>query len=404
MKILLAHNLYQQRGGEETVFEQEKNLLERGGHQVQTYCRSNDEAGQYSGFAKLGLARQTIWSDRTFDEVSALLRRDRPDVVHVHNTFVMISPSIYWACDQAGIPVVQTLHNYRLFCPNGYFLRDGGICEDCVQYSLWHSVQHACYRQSRLQSAAVAATLAWHRRKGTWRDRITTYIALTEFARAKFISAGLPAEKVVVKPNFVDPDPGVRSGNGEFACFVGRIVPEKGIATLLRAWELVPRDIPLVVCGDGPMLEQAKATAQQRGLANVQFAGRLTRAATLQTLKRARFLVFPSEWYESFPMTILEAYACGVPVIASAVGALLEIVEDGKTGKVFKLGDAAELAATVEWAWRDPEVVSAMGAEARRTYESKYTGEANYVRLMQIYQDAIRVRANEASVPAGTPA
>jgi glycosyltransferase involved in cell wall biosynthesis len=404
MKILLVHNLYQHRGGEETVFEQEKTLLERAGHQVQTYCRNNAEAEQYSGFAKLRLAGQTVWSDRTFREVSELLRRERFDVVHVHNTFVMISPSVYWACDAAAVPVVQTLHNYRLFCPNGYFLRDGHICEDCVQHSLWHSVQHACYRDSRPQSAVVAATLVRHRRKGTWRDRITTYIALTEFARGKFIAAGLPADKVVVKPNFVDPDPGARAGAGEFACFVGRVVPEKGINTLLRAWQQVPPEIPLVVCGDGPMLEEARAMAKQRGLAHVRFAGRLSRAATLETLKRARFLVFPSEWYESFPMTILEAYACGVPVIASAVGALLEIVENEKTGKLFRLGDAADLAAAVEWAWHNPERIAAMGAQARSVYQAKYTGEANYARLLQIYQGAIRARSGRPASAAGTPA
>lgn len=395
MKILLIHNAYRERGGEDTVFEQESELLRCAGHEVIAYQRSNAEIEGYSPLRKLVLPIQLVWSSSAYAEVRQILRSTRPEIVHVHNTFMVTSPSVYTACKKEGVPVVQTLHNYRLYCPAATFLRNGEICEECVQHSLWRSVSHACYHGSHAQSAAVAAMLAAHRLRGTWANDVDVYIALTEFSRKKFIAAGLPAEKIVVKPNFVHPDPGVRSArtSGDYALFIGRLSAEKGVATLLAAWERMPREIPLTIVGDGPLRHSLASWAQQKGLSNISFLGRLTRSGALDVLKRARFLVFPSEWYEGFAMTLVEAFACGVSVVVSRMGVMPEIVEEQRTGIFFRPGDAEDLAAKSLWAWTHSAEMERMGATARQEYEAKYSGIENYRMLMRIYKNAIRPSA-----------
>jgi glycosyltransferase involved in cell wall biosynthesis len=402
MNILLVHNAYQQWGGEDTVFEQELAMLRDAGHRVATYRRSNHEIEDYGPLNRLALVRETVWSETSRRDFARVLARQEPDIVHVHNTFQVISPSIYWACYDAQVPVVQTLHNYRLFCPSGDFLRRGEVCEECVEHSLWRSVRYACYRHSRTQSAVVATMLAYHRHEQTWTRCIDTYIALSEFARQKFIAAGLPADRVVVKPNFVHPDPGSQQSQGEYAIFVGRLSAEKGVQTLISAWVRLATSIPLVVVGDGPLYEDLRTQATERVLNCVVFKGRMPREATLEAIKRARFLILPSECYENFPLTIPEAYACGVPVIAAAIGALQELVEDEITGVKFRVGDAADLAEKVEWAWTHPERTSEMGRRARRTYEEKYTGKKNYLLLKSIYDRVLAQRgsATGAAVPS----
>jgi len=383
MNILLVHNSYQQRGGEDVVFEQETELLRQRGHRVIVYVRSNSEIQDYSPLRRLALAKQTIWASDAHDEIAALIRRKKPDLVHVHNTLVMISPSVYSACQDAGVPVVQTLHNYRLFCPEANFLRKGHICEQCLDKSLIHSVVHGCYRESRFSTAPVALMLAFHRARQTW-DLVHSFIALSKFARSKFVQGGVPAQKLVVKPNFVYPDPGVREHAGEFALYVGRLSAEKGVDTLLHAWKHVKARIPLFIIGDGPLSQQLSSECEQDS--RISFFGRLPRAQVLDAMKRARFLVVPSICYENFPMSIVEAYACGLPVIASDIGAIQEMVESGRTGLLFRPGDAPELAEWIEWAWNHPADLTRMGAECRADYESKYTAEGNYKSLMTIYE------------------
>lgn len=393
MTILLVHNSYQRAGGEDVVFEQERQLLERARHSVITYCRSNWEVDQYSGVKLLQLAGRAVWSTETHKEFAGLLDREKPDLVHVHNTFVMISPSIYSACQAAGIPVVQTLHNYRLLCPAATFFRDGHVCEECVEHSLWRAVRHGCYRESRVASATVALMLAIHRQRQTWDRAVNCYIALSEFSRERFIKSGLPAGKVVVKPNFVYPDPGMAAdGVGEYALFVGRLSPEKRVNTVLRAWARIGDRVPLLIIGGGPELLGLKEEASRLGLSRVVFYGQLPRDQTLAAMCKARFLLFSSEWYENFPVTIAESFARGVPVICSRLGAMKEIVHDGRTGLHFMPGDSTHLAEKVEWAWNHPSDMQEMGKEARREYETKYTAEKNYPLLMQIYQRAIAGR------------
>lgn len=392
VKILLVHNTYQQPGGEDVVFNQERMMLENAGHRVIVYKRSNWEVAEFHGIRRVAMAKRAIWASDTRREFGRLLHDEKPDVVHVHNTFVMISPSIYSACYEAHVPVVQTLHNYRLLCPAGTFFRDGKVCEECVQNSLLRSVQHACYQNSRPATAIVALMLASHRLRGTWGREISCFVALTEFSRSKFIEGGFPPEKVFVKPNFVYPDPGARTGIGDYALFVGRLLPGKRVSTVLAAWKRLRIPIPLRVLGGGPDQTSLEAQAAKYGLSNVCFCGHVPREQTLAAINNARFLIFPSEWYENFPVSIVESFACSTPVIVSGMGAMEEIVTNGRIGLHFAPGDCEDLAQKVEWAWTHPEEVRAMGIEARREYESKYTAEKNYPMLMEIYSRAIESR------------
>lgn len=396
MRILVAHNAYQHRGGEDAVLEAETQLLAERGHAVIRYQRSNDELRNGSGFSSLRAGFETVWASRSYREVKALIAERKPDVAHFHNTLAVISPSAYYACAEAGVRIVQALQNYRLLCPAATLMRDGKVCEDCQGRSVaWPGVVHACYRDSRAATAAVASMLAVHRAMGTWRKRVDVYVAPTEFARRKFVEGGLPSEKIVVKPNFLSCDPGTKTGAGAYALFIGRLSEEKGLRVLLGAWGLLRETIPLRIAGDGPLREELGREIGAKGLTGVELLGQVPSEEIAGLLHGARFLVFPSVWYEGLPMTIAEAFACGVPVIASRLGAMEEIVEDSKTGLHFAPGGKADLAAKVECAWTHAEEMQEMGRAARREFEEKYTGAANYKRLMGIYEMAMAKPVSE---------
>jgi glycosyltransferase involved in cell wall biosynthesis len=392
LRVLVVHNRYVLPGGEDRVFESEVQLLTQFGEDVSTL----EEQTIYPQgvLQKIGIAANSLWSTEWHRKFRVRLREFRPDVVHVHNFFPVISPSVYYACHKAAVPVVQTLHNYRLSCPGATFYRDGKICEECVDQGPLHSIRYGCYRGSKSGTASVALMLELHRRAGTWKLMVDCYIALTEFARKKMIAAGLPPEKVRVKPNFVLPDPGKRTGAGEFALFVGRTEELKGIPTMLQAWRRLSQPIPLVIVGDGPYASKMKAEIAQHGCSNVDYRGALSRADTIAAMKQARFLVFPSEWYEGFPMTIAEAFACGVPVITSRLGSMEEIVQDGRTGLHFNPGDPDDLARKVEWAWSHPLELDRMGLAARAECEEKYTAKRNFEILKEIYRGVISARGH----------
>jgi glycosyltransferase involved in cell wall biosynthesis len=400
MKIMMVHNYYQERGGEEVVFESEKRLLEQAGHTVIPYVRSNMELNSASVLDRIAIAQRMFWSPRSRSEVSALLDSASPDIVHIHNTFMVISPSIYSACSERGIPVVNTLHNFRLLCPGGNFFRDGAICTECLDQSLLQSVRHACYRNSRGATAAVALMLSSHRALNTWYSAVTRFIALTEFAREKYVAAGFPAGKVVVKPNFADSDPGERSRAGNYAVYVGRLLEDKGLRILLDAWSKLPAQYPLQIVGEGPERAALEAQARELQLTGVTFRGRMPRAAAIEMVKGARFLIVPSRWYEGFPMCIVEAFACGTPVLCSKLGGMIEIVENNVTGLHFEPGDAQDLAGKVGWAWNHPAELSTMGRLARRKYESHYTAERNYSLLMGIYEQALADQTSPNLLPS----
>jgi glycosyltransferase involved in cell wall biosynthesis len=385
--VLCVHNRYIQPGGEDQVFQSESQLLAQNGVRVEKV----EEQTTYpsSLVRKIEAAVDCVWSRSWHQKFKTLLRDMRPDVVHIHNFFSVISPSVYYACKEAGVPVVQTLHNYRLACPAASFYRDGKICEECLDRGPFHAVKYGCYRESKLATAALATMLEVHRRKNTWTEMVDCYVALTEFARQKMIQGGLPADKIRVKPNFVLPDPGPRTSDGDYALFVGRLVDLKGVGTLIKAWSKLPASIPLVIAGDGPYRPEMEKLIAELKLANVDYRGRLSRNETLATMKGARFLMFPSEWYEGFPVTIAESFACGVPVLCSRLGGMQEIVDDGRTGLHFTSGDAADMTEKVQWAWSNPEETSNMGLEARAEFEAKYSAERNFGMLTEIYESVI---------------
>jgi len=364
-------------------------MLRNAGHEVITYFRSNDEIKQLSRAQRLALIPNTIWSASTRTKFKALLAREKPSIVHVHNTFVRISPSVFSACQEVGIPVVHTLHNYRLMCPTGLFYRDGHVCEECVEKSLWSGIRHGCYHDSGSATAVVAGMIAVHRMLRTWSRPGHFYIALSQFARHKFVESGLADERIFVKPNFVHPDPGLPSEKEQYAVFAGRLSSEKRVDNLLRAWERSKSRFPVLILGDGPERAGLEEAARQRNLSGIDFKGRVPREQVIEIIRKARFLIFPSELYENFPVAIVEAFACSTPVICSRMGAMQEIVSDGSTGLQFTPGQIDDLAEKMDWAWAHPDQMSDMGRQSRREYETKYTAETNYKLLMDIYDRAI---------------
>ena len=377
MRILLAHNRYQQAGGEDAVLAEEQKLLLQNGVEVELYEQDNHNI---ANMQPLQVAVDTIWSRRTTAEITERIRQFRPDVIHVHNTFPLISPSLYFAADKQGVPVVQTLHNFRLFCAQAMFMRNGSVCEDCIGHVPWRGVMRRCYRESGTQSAVVVGMQSLHRWLGTYRNKVTRYIALNNFCRDKFIEAGLPAERIAIKPNFVDlaaPEIATRRGG----LFVGRLAAEKGIGTLAQAVGLYP-DAHINVIGHGP--EEQKL----HGLSPISLLGWMQSPEIYERMARASYLVMPSIWYENFPRTLVEAYACGLPVIASRLGAMAELVHDGKTGLLFNPGDADDLAQKLRWADAHLDEMQRMGEAARREYETNYTSEINFRQLMHIYDEA----------------
>jgi glycosyltransferase involved in cell wall biosynthesis len=382
MQVLSIHNSYQIRGGEDESREAEQRLLREMGHSVEVYEENND---RLSSLNAIQLACKTVWSKEAYKTVKQLLARQPHDIVHVQNFFPLISPSVYYAAKSMGVPVVQTLRNYRLLCPNAMFFREGRVCEACIGKAIpLPGVLHGCYRESQTASGAVATMLTVHRLMQTWMQKVDLYIALTEFARQKFIQGGFPEDKIVVKPNFVNPDPGIGQGSGGYALYVGRLSVEKGLDTLLAAWEKLGKQLPLKIVGDGPLANQVVEAAQRLG--NVEWLGRKPVQEVYALMGEAKLVIFPSKWYETFGRVAVEAFAKGTPVIAANIGAIAEVVEHGRTGLHFQPGNAVDLATQVEWALSHPSELAQMRREVRAEFENKYTAKQNYRQLMEIYK------------------
>ncbi|MCU0527264.1 MAG: glycosyltransferase [Elainella sp. Prado103] len=386
LRILTVHNHYQQLGGEDTIFATESDLLESYGHPVRRYTVHNDRV---TGMGTLALAQATLWNREIYQEIRSVIRDHRPEVVHFHNTFPLISPAAYHAAKAEGVAVVQTLHNYRLICPNGLFFRDGQICEDCLGKPVpFPGVLHGCYRNSRSASAAVATMVKFHDWLGTWDRAVDVFIAYSQFALKKLLAGGLPADKFQFKTNFLHPAPNPGQGQGNYALFVGRLSPEKGIPTLLKAWQQLSGQIPLRIVGEGPLAPQVQAAIEQG--ANIEWLGRRPLSDVYELMGEAQFLVFPSEWYETFGRVAIEAFAKGTPVLAANIGAIAELVTPGQTGRHFQPGNATDLAEQVQWLLSHPHEMSQMRQQARSEFETKYTAPENYQRLMEIYGLALQ--------------
>lgn len=393
MKILQVHNFYQHPGGEDQVFAAEYELLVNHGHQVTRYQADNDDISHMSA-ARAALA--THWNGNAYRAIRRLLTEQQPDIIHSHNTFPLISPSLYYAAAAEHVPVIQTLHNYRLICPGANLYRDGHVCEDCVGSLIpVGAVLHRCYRNSRAASIVTASMLATHRLAGTWASKVNTYLTLTNFARSKFIEGGLPAEKVMVKPNFLRTDPQPGSGDGGYAFFAGRICEEKGVRTLLEAWRVLhsrsQRPIALKIAGDGPLLDWGRSFSAD--LPCIDWLGRLPHDQIMDLTRRAHFLICPSLYHEGGPLTIIEAFGCATPVIASDLASMNEFVADGVNGFRFRMGDAAHLAERIELLFAHPELMPTLRHAARQCYLENYTAERNYALLMNIYASALRTKS-----------
>jgi glycosyltransferase involved in cell wall biosynthesis len=390
MKILLCHNYYQQPGGEDQVFADEANLLQSRGHEVVRFTMHNDDINEMN---PLSVAAKTLWNSGSYRELSGLLQRERPDVVHFTNTFPLISPSAYYAVKRQGIPVVQSLHNYRLLCPVSTFQRDQQVCEDCLGKMIpWPALLHGCYRSSRLATGAIVAMTTLHRAMRTWQRMVDRFVALSHFSAAKFVEGGLPADKIVVKPNFMSTDPGVGSGKGAFALFVGRLSAEKGIDTLLKTWDQVTDSLPLKILGDGPLASLVEQHAAKDP--RVQWLGRKPSAEVLEHLKSATCLVMPSQWYECCPKTLIETLAVGTPAVVTNLGAMAEMIEHESTGLHFERRNATDLARQVHRLASDPELTARMRRAARQRFEDAYTADFNYEQLLGIYEQVCQPKTS----------
>ena len=401
MKILVAHNRYRLPGGEDEVAAAETALLRRKGHEVETYLEDNR---RIRGLSVLQAGLESIWSLSSYRKVRDRLREFRPEVVHCHNTFPLISPSIYFACEKEGIPVVQSLHNPRLMCPAACLSRNSQVCERCVGKNFaWPGVLHGCYHDSRLQTAAVASMLSVHRTLKTWRTKVDAYIVFTDFYRRKFIEAGLPADRLVVKPHFLYPEPPpFQAGTREYALFVGRLNEEKGLKVLLEAWRHL-QHIPLKIRGEGPLSSYVREWIDANPARNVELVDRLSKNDLRGLMRNARFLVWPSQgYYETFGLVALEAFSMGVPVLTGRLGVNGEIVDDGRTGLHFSPGDPGDIAHTVQRAWSSESELRRMGRQARIEFEMKYRPDENYAALMRIYRAAISRKSTDPV--AGTSA
>jgi glycosyltransferase involved in cell wall biosynthesis len=385
VRIGIFHNRYHHRGGEDSAVEVETELLAKAGHDVRLLTVDNrEEIAGLSGALRAGLRARR--NPKTRARLQRFLADGPLDVAHVHNFFPLLSPALHEALVHAGIPVVQTLHNYRLLCANGMLHRDGRSCEECLARGPWHAVRHACYRDSRLQTAVWAEMTAHHRRCGTWHTCVDLFTTPSRFARDKLLQAGLPAERMCVLPNPVL-DPGPPTPAGEGGVYVGRLSSEKGVDLLLEAWRSLD-GVPLSVVGSGPDERRLREIAAS--LPDVRFLGRVPRDRALRAMQEAAFVVAPSRLYEVFPMALLEALSIGRAVVAPRRGAHCEAVEPGRTGLLYEAGDAASLAGCCRALAADPDRARAMGREARRVFEESFAPERSLERHEAVFREVTR--------------
>lgn len=401
-RILQVHNFYQIPGGEDVVVRNEKRLLEEHGHKVYTYYRTNKELNERGILGKLMLPFSAVYSFRTVREVKKLIKENNIDIVHVHNTLTMVSPSVFYAAFQCNVPVVQTLHNFRMLCPAGSFFRDNVICEECVSGGLKCAVKHKCYRNSTLQTIVSAMILKIHRTLGTYRR--VNFICLTEFNKKKLLDSldtatalkskqAVDASRVYIKPNFTFAEgitPNENQDTEEYFLFAGRVEALKGADIAIKAFEKIP-DKQLYIAGTGPMMDEMQKYVKDHNIQNIKFLGYLQKEEMTERFYHAKAVIMTSQCYEAFAMTIAEAYSYGVPVIAGRVGNMAGMVKEGITGVKFEYNSADDLAKKVrEFETMDLKVLK---ENAREFYQTRLRPEDNYRNLMEIYEDISKERA-----------
>jgi glycosyltransferase involved in cell wall biosynthesis len=390
LKILLAHAFFQQFGGQDAVALAEREMLERHGHDVIFYSRRNDEIKNFGLARKARFIADTVYSRRTARDLESLVAANRPDLAYVHNIYPLISPAIYHVLHALGIPVVQCVHDSRPLCSNGLFYTEGQVCERCKGGNYLHGVVHCCYRNNYFLSGLYAFTLGVNR-FANMLDKISAFICLNEFYRTKFLEAGVAANKLFLRPNSIDALPLMPAPAPEarpYAVYFGRLSPEKGLLTLLRAFEQAA-PARLKIAGTGPMEAELQQFIRDKGLDNVELVGFLSGAQKSELLSRALFAVIPSEWYENFPVVALECFAAAKPIVASRMGGLPSIVSEGETGLLFTAGNATEIAEKVRYMFAHPYEADRMGRRAREIVETKYSRERSYQDLMDIFRKVV---------------
>lgn len=393
LHIVMLHNRYQYAGGEDVSTDADVELLREYGHRVTLIEVHNDIIKAYSQFAKLKLFAETAWNLKVYREMRSQLQKLKPDLVHVQNFFPLFSPSIHAAARSLKIPTVQHLHNFRLGCLNGYLFREGKICEACVGRNPWRGVGYGCYRDSPIASLAVWAMVTFNRWRRTWEQDVSAFITPSHFAAAKLKEIGIRSDHLYVKPYVINPvdrkiSSSIKSVNPNFL-FVGRLSAEKGVITLLRAWaELNMTDWELKIIGDGSEKSNLLKFVDTAGLENVEFVGYLTPSQVTTAMQSATAIIVPSQWYETFGRVVVEAFACGKPVIASDLGALSELITSEHNGFLIPCDHISAWAEKLHWCGINPEAMQILEKNAYQTYQELYTRSTNYQQLMEIY-DAV---------------
>jgi len=385
MRILMLHNRYKVPGGEDVSTLMQVELLRSNGHTVELFEESNDRI-EILGVTRT--AARAIWSPQSYSRINALLDADRFDVMHVQNFFPLLSPSVYYAANGHGIPVVQSLRNFRLICPEGMLYRDGRACTECVGKRFASpGVRHSCYRQSRAGTAVVASISTAHRIAGTWRDRVSLYVTPSEFAAAMYAQGGWNPDSILTIPNSVHPDPGAGSGTGGYALLVSRLVPQKGIETLLDAWRYADVSYPLKIAGDGPLRSAVERAASLNP--SISYLGPVPLQEAYDLMGHATFVVVPTTGVETFGRVAAEALAKGTPALVSDLGGLTEIVDDGVTGWLVKPGDHQHLADRVVWMIEHRDGVAKMRRRARTAFVERFSSDRVVQQWVTAYRDVI---------------
>lgn len=382
-KVLIVHNYYKIPGGEDTVVANEKQMLESHGHEVTLYSRNNSELKELSVFQKLMLPVNTIFNFKTYRDIKKIIRDKHIEIVHVHNTLNLISPSVYYAAISCKVPVVQTIHNFRLLCPGAIFYRDGHICEDCIKKGLRCSIKHNCYRNSKIQTLACVVSMKFHRMTGIYGK--INYICLTEFNKEKLLLLKqIKKEKVFIKPNFTRNPGNIIPANKREnrIIFAGRLDKLKGVDILFKAWkQMEESDIELMVCGTGPLETWCKEFIKNNKIKNIKMPGFVSNPEIHKLIANSKALILPTQWYEGFPMSIVEAFSVGTPVICSDLGNAGNIVDEGVTGAKFKYNSTEELIKAIIRIYNYSDIYKTIIEK----YKNKYTSDKNYKILSNIY-------------------
>lgn len=395
MRVLVIHNRYRtgSPGGEDIAVDQEVSLLRQFGCEVVMYERCNDEVDRGGWWGRFSALAQVGDSQRTRRDLNQLIRRQRPDLAHVHNLFPLVSGSALEVCRANNIPLVQTLHNYRLACINGLHYRDGSVCVRCTGDWRWPAVWHGCYHDSRVASFALAASLKKLWDSGVYPGAIDKFLVFNQFFADWLTGLGVPFDRISIQPNFVDvtaePLSSKDSSSDDYAVFCGRLAPEKGLRTLLKAWERLP-DLPLRVIGEGPLRGEIEALIREKSL-NARCLGMLPREEVLRQVSGAALQVVPSEWYEGMPLTILEAWACMTPVIGSDMPGIAALLADGR-GRIFAAGDTDGLVAEVRSTLAAPERAVSLARVAYQHYQAHHTRDAVGRHRIKLYQETLSRR------------